>query len=144
MVACVRNTPENEHRECVLLKWGLIPSWVKDPSIGHKMINARAETVVDKPSYRSAFKKRRCLILAQGFYEWKREGKAKQPYYIRFKDQHPFSFAGLWERWAKQAPAIETCTIITTGPNDLMEPIHNRMPVILDPEESEAWRDAEE
>ena len=145
MVACVRNAPENEHRECVLLKWGLIPSWAKDSSIGYKMINARAETVAEKPSFRKAFKHQRCLVIADGFYEWKREGKAKQPYYIRFKDSRPFAFAGLWESWQdknqKDSPKIDSCTIITTEANAFMESIHHRMPVILDSKNYEAWLD---
>ena len=145
MVACVRHAPENEHRECVLLKWGLIPSWAKDPSIGYKMINARAETVADKPSFRKAFKHQRCLVIADGFYEWKREGKAKQPYYIRFKDSRPFAFAGLWESWKdkskEDSPKIDSCTIITTEANEFMESIHHRMPVILDPQNYDAWLD---
>jgi putative SOS response-associated peptidase YedK len=103
------------------------------------MINARAETVGEKPSFRHSFKKQRCLVLADGFYEWKRDGKAKQPYYIRFKDHRLFAFAGLWERWEKQEPALETCALITTGPNALMESIHNRMPVILPEQAYASW-----
>ena len=139
MVACVRNAPENGHREFVMLKWGLIPSWAKEASIGNKLINARGETVAEKPSFRRSFKFHRCLVLADGFYEWKREGKGKQPYYIRFKDQRLFAFAGLWERWEKIDPAIESCTIITTGPNIIMEPIYHRMPVILNPQDYDRW-----
>jgi putative SOS response-associated peptidase YedK len=145
MVACVRHAPENEHRECVLLKWGLIPSWAKDPSVGYKMINARAETVAEKPSFRKAFKHQRCLVIADGFYEWKREGKAKQPFYIRFEDSRPFAFAGLWESWKDKTKEddsqIESCTIITTEANEFMESIHHRMPVILDPKNYEIWLD---
>ncbi len=140
-VACVRNAPENGHRECVMLKWGLIPSWAKDISNGNKMINARSETVAEKPSFRNAFQSRRCLVLADGFYEWKREGKAKQPYYICFKDHRLFAFAGLWERWGKAEPTIESCTVITTNPNTLMTPIYPRMPVILAPNNYELWLD---
>ena len=147
MVACVRQVPENGHREMVMLKWGLIPSWAKDPSIGYKMINARAETVAEKPSFRKAFKRQRCLVLADGYYEWKREGKAKQPYYIHFKDSRPFAFAGLWERWTDKTKEdrtpIESCTIITTGANELMEPIHHRMPVILEEKSLEVWLNTE-
>ncbi|MDH4193605.1 MAG: SOS response-associated peptidase [Nitrospirota bacterium] len=139
LVACVRTNPESLERECVELQWGLVPSWAKDPSIGNKMINARAETVAEKPSFRKSFKQQRCLVLADGFYEWKREGKTKQPYYIRFKDHRLFAFAGLWERWEKQEPALETCALITTGPNALMEPIHNRMPVILPEQAYASW-----
>jgi len=145
MVACVRNAPENEHRECVLLKWGLIPSWAKDPSIGYKMINARAETVAEKPSFRKAFQHQRCLVIADGFYEWQREGKAKQPYYIRFKDSRPFAFAGLWESWKDKTNGdgtqIDSCTIMTTEANEFMQSIHHRMPVILDPRNYEVWLD---
>lgn len=141
LVACVRTNPESNKREFTELKWGLVPSWAKDLGIGNKLINARAETVGEKPSFRHAFKQQRCLVLADGFYEWKREGKSKQPYYIRFKDSRPFAFAGLWERWEKQAPALESCTLITTGPNTVMEPIHHRMPVILDPKQYNEWLD---
>ena len=132
---------EEEYR-AGFLRWGLIPSWAKDAAIGDRMINARAETVAEKPSFRRALQKRRCLVLADGFYEWRKEGKKKTPLYIALKSREPFSFAGLWETW--QSPAGETirsCTIITTTPNTLMESIHNRMPVIL-PREAEAlWLD---
>ena len=141
MVACVRNVPGNSHRECVFLKWGLIPSWSKDASIGNKLINARGETVAEKPSFRRAFKSQRCLILADGFYEWKKEGKAKQPYYIGFKNHRPFAFAGLWERWDKGGTPTESCTIITTRPNTIMEPIYQRMPVIVDSQDYDLWLD---
>ena len=140
MTACVRTNPESLEKECVELKWGLVPSWAKAPGIGNKMINARAETVAEKPSFRKAFQQRRCLILADGFYEWKREGKAKQPYYIHFTDNRPFAFAGLWERWEAGGDAgLETCAVITTGSNTLMKPIHHRMPVILHPQHYESW-----
>ncbi len=139
MVACVRQAPENGHHECVMLKWGLIPSWAKEASIGHKLINARAETVAEKPSFKKAFQSRRCLVIADGFYEWKREEKTKQPYYIRFKDQRSFMFAGLWERWKKVEPAIDSCSLITTSPNSVMEPIHHRMPVIIEPHNYDVW-----
>ena len=139
LVACIRTNPETTEREFVELKWGLVPSWAKDPSIGNKLINARSETVSEKPSFRKAFKQQRCLVLADGFYEWKREGKTKQPYYIRMKDHRLFAFAGLWERWEKQEPTMETCSLITTGPNALMEPIHHRMPVILATTQYDEW-----
>lgn len=139
MVACVRTNPESHERECVELKWGLVPSWAKDASIGNKLINARAETVAEKPSFSKAFKHQRCLVLAEGFYEWKREGKTKQPYYIRFKDGRLFAFAGLWERWEKQDPPLDTCALITTSSNALMESIHNRMPVILPEQSYASW-----
>ena len=139
MVACIRTNPETKEREFAEMKWGLVPSWAKDPSIGNKLINARGETVAEKPTFRRAFHQQRCLVLADGFYEWKREGKNKQPYYIRLKDGRPFVFAGMWERWEKQTPALESCTLITTGPNGVMEPIHHRMPVILDPKQYNEW-----
>ena len=141
LVACVRTNPDTSEREWVELKWGLVPSWAKDPSVGHKLINARGETVDEKPSFRKAFKQQRCLILADGFYEWKREGKTKQPYYISLKDNRPFAFAGLWERWEKEDPAIESCSLITIHANNLMEPIHHRMPVILPEQVYASWLD---
>lgn len=142
LVACVRSIPESKEREYVELKWGLVPSWAKDVSIGNKMINARSETVAEKPSFRKAFKQQRCVVLADGYYEWKREGKTKQPYYIRFKDQRMFCFAGLWEKWEKgNDGALETCAMLTIGPNTVMEPIHHRMPVILQPSSYDRWLD---
>jgi putative SOS response-associated peptidase YedK len=128
-------------------RWGLIPFWAKDPKIGSQMINARAETLAEKPSFRAAFRRRRCLILADGFFEWRREPgrKAKTPMYVRLKSGQPFAFAGLWESW--QSPEDETilsCTIITTTPNSLVKKIHNRMPVILVPEAYDEWLDPAE
>jgi putative SOS response-associated peptidase YedK len=122
-------------------QWGLIPSWAKDPKIGYKLINARAETLAEKPSFRTALKKRRCLILADGFYEWKREGKTKTPMYIQLKSGEPFAFAGLYEFWKvpDSDKFIKSCTIITTNPNSLMEKIHDRMPVILKPPAYATW-----
>ena len=139
----IRSNPETHDREPVLLHWGLIPSWAKDSKIGYKMINARAETVDTKPAYRSAFKTRRCLLAVSGFYEWQRtDAKRKQPYHIKMKDGRVFSFGGLWERWeGKDGKVIESCTIITTTANTLMEPIHNRMPVIIQPKDYETWLD---
>ena len=131
---------EDEKRKLEVFHWGLIPSWAKDPGIGNKMINARAETVSEKPSFRSAFKKRRCLILADGFYEWQKTDNGKQPYHIKMADGAPFAFAGLWEIW-KDEEEIRSCTIITTGANDLMDEIHHRMPVILHPEDYDVWLD---
>ena len=141
LVACVRTNPETTEREWVELQWGLVPSWAKEPSIGLKLINARGETVAEKPSFRKAFTHRRCLVLTDGFYEWKREGTTKQPYYIRMKDHRPFAFAGLWERWEKEDPTIESCSLITIGPNAVMEPIHHRMPVILATTQYAEWLD---
>jgi putative SOS response-associated peptidase YedK len=131
---------EDDKRKLEMLRWGLIPSWAKDPAIGNKMINARAETVSEKPSFRSAFKKRRCLILADGFYEWQKTDNGKQPYHIKMEDDSPFAFAGLWETW-KDGEEIRSCTIITTEANDLMDEIHHRMPVILHPEDYAMWLD---
>ncbi len=126
---------EDEKRKLKMFRWGLVPSWAKDPAIGNKMINARAETVSEKPSFRSAFKRRRCLIVADGFYEWqKTDGGAKQPYHFRMKDSSPFAFAGLWETWDGDGADVRSCSIITTDANDLMKEIHHRMPVILLPD----------
>jgi len=139
-VAAVRRGDDGN--TLVLLRWGLVPSWAKDPAIGNRMINARAETVADKPAFRSALRKRRCLIPADGFYEWRKSGSAKQPYLLRRADDRPFALAGLWERWQHDDSAsIESCTILTTTPNDLMRPIHDRMPVILAPDAWGVWLD---
>jgi putative SOS response-associated peptidase YedK len=127
-------------RQLTEMHWGLIPSWAKDASVGNRMINARAETIAEKPSFRSAFKKRRCLILADGFYEWQKAGKAKKPMHIRLKNREPFAFAGLHEYWkTKSGRMLESCAIVTTTPNEIMRPIHLRMPVILHPESEAAW-----
>ena len=112
-------------RHLIFLHWGLIPSWADDPSIGNRMINARADGVADKPSFRSAFKKRRCLVVADGFYEWKKDGKSKQPFYVTLKSGKPFAFAGLYEHWRRGDQVIDSCTIITTEPNELMADIHD-------------------
>jgi putative SOS response-associated peptidase YedK len=124
--------------------WGLIPSWSKDPTIGNKLINARGETVAEKPSFRGSFKYKRCLILADGFYEWKAESgaKTKTPYFIHMKDRQPFAFAGLWDEWnSPDGGTLRTCTIITTEPNELMSTLHSRMPVILDAKDYDQWLD---
>ncbi len=124
--------------------WGLIPSWAKDPTIGSKLINARAETLGEKPSFRGSYKYHRCLVLADGFYEWKAEAgtKAKTPHYIRMESGLPFAMAGLWDEWhAPDGSQIKTCTIITTEPNELMSTLHNRMPVILPPSAYAQWLD---
>jgi putative SOS response-associated peptidase YedK len=138
-VAAARVTPER--REVVLLRWGLIPSWADDPKIGNKLINARAETAAQKPSFRSAFRKRRCLVLADGFYEWKKTDGKKQPYHIRLHTGDPFAIAGLWEHWEQDGNVIESCTVLTTDANDLMRDLHDRMPVILQPDDFERWLD---
>lgn len=124
------------------LKWGLVPGWAKDPAVGNKMINARAETLAEKPSFREAYKKRRCIIPVSGFYEWQKHANGKTPMYIHLPKQKIFSVAGLWERWTSpDGQTITTCTIVTTEPNELMEPIHNRMPVILDQSAEKVWLD---
>ena len=141
-VATIRLNPEAAKRECVMLRWVLIPSWAKDPKIGNQCINAKGETVAEKPSFRAAFKKRRCLVIADGFYEWQLQGKQKQPMWIGLKSKRPFAFAGLWEHWKPtEGMPLETCTIITTEPNDLMQAIHTRMPVILFPTSYVQWLD---
>lgn len=133
--------PNDGHRELTVMSWGLVPSWAKDRKIGNGLINARADGVATKPSYRSAFKKHRCLIPVDGFYEWKQIGaKEKQPYFIHRKDNAPFAFAGLWEWWkSPEGEELESACLITTDPNKMMEPIHNRMPVILSPEDYDRW-----
>lgn len=131
---------ESNVRHLKTMRWGLIPSWAKDPSIGNKLANARGETVAEKPSFRSAFRARRCLIPASGFYEWKTEAGKKNPWFISYKSGEPLAMAGLWEVWRDSAgEAIETCCIITTEPNSVMEPIHDRMPVLLEPDQWTVW-----
>lgn len=121
-------------RRMELLRWGLVPFWAKDPGIGYKMINARAETVAQKPAYREAFKRRRCLIPADGFYEWEKlPGRGKQPHYFRLHSGEPFAFAGLWERWEGEEGLMESCALITTTPNAAVGAVHDRMPTILPP-----------
>ena len=143
-VAVAANNGKNQVE---FFKWGLVPSWAQDPSIGNRMINARAESLAEKPSFRAAYKRRRCLILADGFYEWQpvTGGKSKTPMLIRLKSGEPFAFAGLWEAWhPDQEDTLLSCTVITTTPNTLMERIHNRMPVILKPEAYPLWLDPAE
>ncbi len=149
VASVIRDSARGENR-LGFLRWGLIPSWAKDPRIGSKMINARGETVHEKPSFRAAFKRRRCLIIADGFYEWQKRDDIKQPVYITLAQEKPFAFAGLWEQWIdpNSGGELATCTIITTTPNDLVRPIHDRMPVILPRDEYARWlgtdeRDAE-
>jgi len=127
------------------MRWGLIPSWAKDETIGNKLINARSEMISEKPSFRSAFKRRRCLIPASGFYEWKTENGIKQPWYISLVSGEPMAFAGLWETWnSKEGEGIESCCIITTAANSFMEPIHDRMPATLNPEQWPLWLSQQE
>ncbi|MFO0965629.1 MAG: SOS response-associated peptidase [Gemmataceae bacterium] len=147
-VLAVRVEKGKEKPQGGLMRWGLVPYWAEDLSIGNKQINARAETLATKPAFRSAFQKRRCLILADGFYEWKKLGKEKQPFHIHNKDGSPFAFAGLWEYWKKKegadakAPAsVESCAIITTDANELVASLHDRMPAILDPGDYLRWLD---
>jgi len=132
---CAITANEEGSRDLNMMRWGLIPPWAKDPAIGNKLYNARGETVAEKPSFRSAFKARRCIIPASGFYEWSAKNGIKQPWYISLKSGEPMAFAGLWETWKPQ----ETCCIITTSANTLMEPIHDRMPVILPEDQWATW-----
>ncbi len=130
---------QDDKKRLVTMRWGLIPSWAKDKSIGNKLINARAETVSEKPSFRTPFKRKRCLIVADGFYEWQKKGGEKQPFYIHLKSGKPFAFAGLFDVWESSEETITSCTIITTEANELMEPIHDRMPVMLSKKEADFW-----
>jgi putative SOS response-associated peptidase YedK len=156
MIAAVRQPVSGGPRQLALFRWGLIPSWAKEAKIASRMINARAETLAEKPSFRTPFAKRRCLILADGYYEWRTEGKKKIPHLFRRQDAQPFAFAGLWESW--RVPAgdplerlahpgkdghlrLETATIITTATNELAAPIHDRMPIILPPAAYDRWLD---
>ncbi len=138
-VPIVRRAEAGGRRELALARWGLVPAWAKDASMAARLINARAETVADKPSFRAAFAQRRCLVPADGFYEWQKRDGAKQPYRIARADGQAFAFAGLWERWARGGETLESCTIITTEANARLAPIHSRMPVILRREDYEPW-----
>ena len=136
--------PNDDKNEADFFVWGLIPMWAKDPAIGNRLINARGETLAEKPAFRSSLKYKRCLILADGFYEWKGAPgrKTKTPFFIHMKDRKPFAFAGLWDSWnSPDGSLIKSCTIITTEPNDLTAIIHNRMPVILHPRDYAKWLD---
>jgi putative SOS response-associated peptidase YedK len=142
-VAAIRDN-EEQQRELVMLRWGLVPFWAKDPAIGNRMINARAETVAEKPSYRAAFKHRRCVVLADGFYEWHRDGDVKIPHFISLASGEPFALAGLWETWKDKdsVESLQTTTLITTAANDFMQPLHHRMPVILQTASANEWLSA--
>ncbi|MEN6449268.1 MAG: SOS response-associated peptidase [Thermoguttaceae bacterium] len=145
-----RNTGKSPPRELAWLRWGLVPSWARDPNVANRLINVRAETAATKPAFRAAMRHRRCLILADGFYEWQPIGRAKQPYFIHLRDNRPLAFAGLWESWEgpvgqvrnpQSAPRLETCALLTTEANDLLRPIHDRMPVVLPPDGYSIWLD---
>lgn len=130
---------QDDHRRFAQIRWGLIPPWAKDAESGPPLINARAETVRDKPAFRRAFRNQRCLIPADGFYEWRKNGKAKQPYHITMLDEKPFAFAGLWDRWDHGDGPVDCCTIVTTMANDVLQPLHDRMPAILAPGDYDTW-----
>jgi putative SOS response-associated peptidase YedK len=141
-VPVIRQNPKEPVLELSLMRWGLIPSWAKDPSGAARMINARSETADSKPAFRDALKSRRCMIPADGFYEWMRTGKMKQPYCFEVNEGELFAFAGIWDRWkGPSGDMIETCSILTTTPNAVTAPVHDRMPVILDPDNYELWLD---
>ncbi len=133
---------EDGTRRLGLLKWGLIPSWAKDPSIGNRMINARAETLTEKTTFKGLVKRNRCLVVADGFFEWRSEGGQKKPFYIFLKSRSLFAFAGLWDIWTSpDGEKVPTCTIITTKPNNVLKNIHSRMPVILTDKHIDLWLD---
>jgi putative SOS response-associated peptidase YedK len=139
-VLAVRTSPATGLREFLRARWGLVPSWSKDPSIGNRLINARSETVHVKPAFRSAFRDRRCLVPASGFYEWRRIDGRKQPYFIRMRDGSPFALAGLWEPGKEpREDSVGTCAILTTESNSVVSPLHDRMPVIIGPERYQRW-----
>ncbi len=144
LVGAILQLQDRPERQFRILRWGLVPSWAKDAAIGNRLINARSETVSEKPSFRSAFRYRRCLIVADGFYEWQRQaGKnQKQPYYFQLANHALFGFAGLWEHWeSPTGELLETCTILTTEANEVLRPIHERMPVIMHPDDYDTWLD---
>lgn len=140
-VPVLRANPDSGQPEPALLRWGLVPSWADDPTIGNSLINARSETVASKPAFRSAYRRRRCLIPADGFYEWQKLGGKKQPFYFQLRDRQPFALAGLWEDWEREGEVIQSFTILTTSANELVRPIHERMPVILRREDHDRWLD---
>jgi putative SOS response-associated peptidase YedK len=141
-IPVIRQNPKEPIRELSLMRWGLLPSWAKDSSSAARMINARSETAGTKPAFRDALKSRRCLIPADGFYEWVRTGKSKQPYCFEVNDGEMFAFAGIWDRWRESSgKTVESCSILTTIPNAVTSAVHNRMPVILDPDAYDLWLD---
>lgn len=139
-IAAIRET-DDAGRELAMFRWGLVPFWAKDPAIGNRMINARAETVAEKPSFRAAYRHRRCLVLADGFYEWKKDGAGKMPYFISLANGKPFAFAALWETWQSKETEeiIQSATLITTAANDFISAVHHRMPIILQPDTADRW-----
>lgn len=144
-VPIVRRRKEGTGRELALVRWGLIPWWAKDPAVGNRLINARAESVASKPAFREAFRKRRCLVPANGFYEWEKRGREKRPWLIRLKGGGLLAFAGLWEVWRDpRGEKIHSCTIVTSEPNAVAGRFHDRMPVILDPGDYERWLDPDD
>ena len=140
--AVIRLREDSQNRELAMLRWGLVPVWAKDPTIGNRMINARSETVAEKPSFRTSFKRRRCIVVADGFYEWGKIDGRKQPFHFRLADDGPFAMAGLWDRWEKgdEGP-LGTFAILTGEPNQVVAPVHHRMPVILQPGTYQEWLD---
>lgn len=141
-VPAVIVTPDQPGRQLALFRWGLIPAGADDPAVGNRMINARAETVAVRPAFRSAFRMRRCLVISDGFYEWQNTGeRRKQPFHIRMCDGSPFAYAGLWDCWQRGEAPIRSCTIITCPPNELVAPLHDRMPVIIDRRDFGLWLD---
>ena len=141
-VAAIHQDPVQPNRHISLLRWGLIPFWAKDANTGYKLINARSEGAAEKPAYGEALRSRRCLIAADGFYEWKKIGKEKQPYCFTLAEESIFAFAGIWDRWrSPEGKTIESCSILTTSANELVQDVHSRMPVIIAPEEYDLWLD---
>jgi putative SOS response-associated peptidase YedK len=143
-IAAIRRD-EHDTAELTMLRWGLVPFWARDPTVVNRMINARAETVAEKPSFREAYKKRRCLILADGFYEWHTEGGVKIPYFISLASGEPFAFAGLWESWQSKETdeSLQTATIVTLAANDFLSKLHHRMPLVLEPDSAGRWLDGD-
>jgi putative SOS response-associated peptidase YedK len=143
-VPIVRLAREGDRRQLILVRWGLVPYWADDVAIGNRLINARCEAIERTPAFREAYRRRRCLVPADGFFEWRKDGKGRQPLLVRRRDRAPFAFAGLWERWKQpDGNVLRSCTIVTCPPNALVEPVHNRMPVILAAEDFPRWLDPE-
>lgn len=143
-IAAVRVNADSHRRQLVMLHWGLVPFWAESPAIGNRMINARAETLASKAAFREAFRQRRCIVVADGFFEWRKERRGKQPYHIVPKGEMLFGFAGLWERWKHNEQTLESCTIVTTEANELIQSLHDRMPAILAPEDYARWLERNE